>query len=104
GEPERRRTGPGGRVPVSIGRWDVVNDPGIDIVVEVVGGVDPARDLIAAALDKGKPVVTANKEVLAKHGPELLSLAARRGVDLFFEGGVAGGVPIIKPLRHSLAA
>ncbi len=84
--------------------WEVVNDPQVDIVVEVMGGVDPARDLIAAALERGKPVVTANKEVLAKHGTALWSLAARRGVDLFFEGSVAGGIPIIKPLRESLAA
>ncbi|OUM98044.1 MAG: homoserine dehydrogenase [Firmicutes bacterium ZCTH02-B6] len=84
--------------------WEVVSDPSVDIVIEVMGGVDPARDLIAAAVDNGKPVITANKEVLAKHGPELLSLAARRGVDLFFEGSVAGGIPIIKPLRESLAA
>jgi len=79
--------------------WQVVDDPEVDIVVEVIGGVDPARDLIAAALEKGKPVVTANKEVLAKHGSELLSLAARRGVDLFFEGSVAGGIP-----HHQAAA
>ncbi|REJ32861.1 MAG: homoserine dehydrogenase [Bacillota bacterium] len=84
--------------------WQVVDDPEVDIVVEVIGGVDPARDLIAAALEKGKPVVTANKEVLAKHGSELLSLAARRGVDLFFEGSVAGGIPIIQPPRESRAA
>src|SRR5690606_26452034 len=84
--------------------WEIINDPSVDIVVEVMGGVDPARDLITAALEQGKPVVTANKEVLAKHGPELLAVAAQKGVDLFFEGSVAGGIPIIKPLRESLAA
>ncbi|HEY8418012.1 MAG TPA: homoserine dehydrogenase [Limnochordales bacterium] len=84
--------------------WAVVADPEVDIIVEVMGGVDPARELIAAALQRGKPVVTANKEVLAKHGPELLGLAAQHRVDLFFEGSVAGGIPIIKPLRESLAA
>ncbi|MBO8142410.1 MAG: homoserine dehydrogenase [Firmicutes bacterium] len=84
--------------------WEVVRDPAIEIVVEVIGGVHPALELIRAALESGKSVVTANKEVLAKHGPELLELAARRGVDLLFEGSVAGGIPIIKPLRESLAA
>ena len=81
-----------------------MDDPDIDIVVELMGGVDPARELISDGAGQGKPVVTANKEVLARHGPELLALAARHGADLFFEGSVAGGIPIIKPLRECLAA
>lgn len=82
----------------------VVADPDIDIVVELMGGVDPAKQLIADALSSGKSVVTANKEVLARHGGELSALAARHGVDLLFEGSVAGGIPIIRPLRECLAA
>ena len=81
----------------------VVTDPSIDVVVEVMGGVDPARRLILAALEAKKPVVSANKELLADCGPELFAAAARSGVDLLFEAAVAGGIPIIRPLRESLA-
>jgi homoserine dehydrogenase len=78
-------------------------DPEIDVVVEVIGGVDPARELIRTALRAGKPVVTANKELIAHHGPELFALAASAGVDLLFEASVAGGIPLMRPLRESLA-
>lgn len=81
----------------------VVTDPSIDVVVEVMGGTEPARRLILAALDAKKPVVTANKELLANAGPELFSAAMRSGVDLLFEAAVAGGIPLIRPLRESLA-
>jgi homoserine dehydrogenase len=81
----------------------IVADPDIDVVVEVIGGVEPARSLIAAALQAGKPVVTGNKELIAKHGPELFEAAAAAGVDLLFEASVAGGIPLIRPLRESLA-
>ena len=81
----------------------VVADPSIDVVVEVMGGVEPARRLILAALDAKKPVVSANKELLANAGPELLAAAGRSGVDLLYEAAVAGGIPIIRPLRESLA-
>jgi homoserine dehydrogenase len=81
----------------------VVADPDIDVVVEVMGGVEPARGLIEAALRAGKPVVTANKELIARDGPELLQIAATAGVDLLFEASVAGGIPLIRPLRESLA-
>jgi homoserine dehydrogenase len=81
----------------------VVNDPSIDVIVEVMGGLEPARALILAALDAKKPVVTANKELLANVGPELFGAAGRSGVDLQFEAAVAGGIPIIRPLRESLA-
>lgn len=80
----------------------IVDDPDVDLVVEVIGGVDPARDLIVTALKAGKPVVTGNKELLAKHGAELFEAAERAGVDLLFEAAVAGGIPIIRPLRESL--
>jgi homoserine dehydrogenase len=81
----------------------LVCDPAIDVVVEVMGGVEPARTLITAALEAGKPVVTANKELIARHGPELFEAAARAGVDLLFEASVAGGIPLMRPLRESLA-
>jgi homoserine dehydrogenase len=81
----------------------VVNDPAIDVVVEVMGGISPARDLVLAALTSGKPVVSANKELLANHGGELWDAAGAAGVDLLFEASVAGGIPLIRALRESLA-
>lgn len=81
----------------------VVADPAVDVVVEVIGGIEPARSLILAALEKGKPVITANKELLANVGTELFEAAERAGVDLLFEASVAGGIPLIRPLRESLA-
>jgi len=81
---------------------DVVADPGVDIVVEVIGGIEPARELILTALAAGKPVITANKELLANHGAELFEAASAGGVDLLFEAAVAGGIPIMRPLRESL--
>jgi homoserine dehydrogenase len=81
----------------------VVTDPAVDVVVEVIGGVEPARSLILAALKSGKPVVTANKELLANFGEELFEAAATAGVDLLFEASVAGGIPLMRPLRESLA-
>ncbi|HEY3376284.1 MAG TPA: homoserine dehydrogenase [Armatimonadota bacterium] len=82
---------------------DVLNDPEIDIVIEAMGGVKPAKEFIAAALRAGKSVVTPNKELIAKHGAELLNIAAEAGVDLMFEGAVGGGIPIIRPMKESLA-
>ena len=80
----------------------VVNDPTVDLVVEVMGGIEPARELIMAALNKSKPVVTANKELLANMGTELFALADDKGVDLLFEAAVGGGIPIMRVLRESL--
>ncbi len=82
---------------------DVVNDPNIDVVVETIGGIEPARGLILDAIAGGKPVVTANKELLANLGSELYSAADDKGVDLLFEAAVAGGIPFMRPLRESLA-
>jgi homoserine dehydrogenase len=81
----------------------VVTDPSIDVVVEVIGGVEPARSLILAALKSAKPVITANKELLANFGEELFEAAETAGVDLLFEASVAGGIPLMRPLRESLA-
>ena len=80
----------------------VVVDPEIDLVVEVIGGIEPARELIMTALASGKPVVTGNKELLANVGSELFAAAESSGVDLLFEAAVAGGIPLIRPLRESL--
>jgi len=81
---------------------DVVNDPSIDLIVEVIGGIEPARSLVLDSLKVGKPVVTANKELLANVGAELFAAADAAGVDLLFEAAVAGGIPLIRPLRESL--
>jgi homoserine dehydrogenase len=81
----------------------VVDDPEVDVVCEVLGGVEPARALLLRALANGKPVVTANKELLATRGQELFDAADGSGTDLFFEASVAGGIPLIRPLKESLA-
>ncbi len=80
----------------------VVEDPEIDLVVELIGGIEPARELVLRALELGKPVITGNKELLANHGAELCAAADDAGVDLLFEAAVAGGIPLIRPLRESL--
>jgi homoserine dehydrogenase len=83
----------------------LAKDPAVDVIVETIGGSEgPARALIQAALAAGKPVVTANKALLAIHGAELAELAARSGVPLAFEAAVAGGIPAIKAIREGLAA
>jgi homoserine dehydrogenase len=83
---------------------DILNDPEIDIVVELIGRVHPAKEYIEAALKHGKHVVTANKDVLAEYGKALFTLAEENHVDFQFEGAVGGGIPIIRPLRSCLAA
>jgi homoserine dehydrogenase len=83
---------------------DVIADPGVQVVVEVMGGVRPALDYVLEALRRGKSVVTANKDMVAEHGRELFAAAERYGCDLFFEASVAGGIPIIRTLKASLAA
>ncbi len=83
---------------------DIVNHPEIDIVIELIGGERPAADYIREALIAGKPVVTANKEVMAKHGYELLTLAQQHQVALRFEASVGGGIPLIAPFQEDLVA
>ena len=83
---------------------DIANDPEIEIVVEVMGGKQPAMNYILACLDAGKNVVTANKDLVATHGHELLEAAEESGVDFLFEAAVAGAIPIIRPLKQCLAA
>ncbi len=81
----------------------VTDDPDIDVVVEVIGGIEPARTYIAAALARGKSVVTANKQLMAHHGIELLDLARGRGLEVRFEASVAGGIPVLRALQEGLA-
>ena len=89
---------------VSTDVFDVVNDVEIDILIETIGGYDPALDVIKQALSKGKHVVTANKALIAEHGNELFEIAQQNKVVLAYESSVAGGIPIIKALREGLAA
>jgi homoserine dehydrogenase len=81
----------------------LVTRPDVDLVVEVIGGIEPARSLILAALESGKSVVTANKALLAEDGPTLFEAAEKAGRDLYYEAAVAGAIPILRPLRESLA-
>jgi len=93
-----------GQAAVTADAWEVVDDPAIDIVVELIGGYGIARDLVLKAIANGKHVVTANKALLATHGNEIFTAAQNRGVMVAFEGAVAGGIPIIKALREGLTA
>ena len=82
--------------------YSVVNDPAIDLIIEVIGGISPAKELILAAFKNGKSVVTANKALLAKEGAALYQAAGEANVDLYYEAAVAGAIPILRPLRESL--
>jgi homoserine dehydrogenase len=101
---ERARTRTGGKVKVVSSPFDIVNDPDIDIVVELIGGYEQARELVLQAIANGKHVVTANKALLAVHGNEIFAAAQAKGVMVAFEAAVAGGIPIIKALREGLTA
>ncbi len=97
------------RLRIPRGLWtrdprQIVRDPTIQVVIELIGGIQPAKALITEALRRRKHVVTANKALLAEHGQELFELAQRHGVELLFEAAVAGGIPIIKTLREGLVA
>lgn len=81
---------------------ELVRRDGVDLVIELIGGIEPARSLIRAAIERGASVVTANKALLAQHGGELFESAKAAGVDLYYEAAVAGAIPIIRPLRESL--
>jgi homoserine dehydrogenase len=93
-----------GDLPLTINPFDVVDDPNIDIVVELIGGLEPARELVLQAIANGKHVVTANKHLVAKYGNEIFAAAQAKGVMVAFEAAVAGGIPIIKALREGLTA
>lgn len=83
---------------------EMIRDPNIHVIVETIGGIKPARDFILAAIENGKSVVTSNKELIAKHGHEILALADQKGVDVEFEGAVGGVIPVIRTLKESLEA
>ena len=83
--------------------FSIVNDPEIDLIVEVMGGIEPARELALLAINNRKSIVTANKALLASHGADLFSAAYAKGEDIYYEASVAGAIPIIRPLRDSLA-
>ena len=93
-----------GDLPLTTNPFDVVDDPDIDIVVELIGGLEPARELVMQAIANGKHVVTANKHLIAKYGNEIFAAAQAKGVMVAFEAAVAGGIPIIKALREGLTA
>jgi homoserine dehydrogenase len=92
-----------GGIPFSTDVYDVVSDPAIDIVVEVIGGYDAAKELVLTAIRNGKHVVTANKALIAEHGTEIFAAAEKAGVIVAYEAGVAGGIPVIKAIREGLA-
>ncbi|WP_415258106.1 homoserine dehydrogenase [Thauera phenylacetica] len=94
----------GGEVKLTDDAFSVVTDPGIDIVVELIGGYGVAKELVLKAIENGKHVVTANKALLAVHGNEIFAAAQKKGVMVAFEAAVAGGIPIIKALREGLTA
>jgi homoserine dehydrogenase len=101
---EKARRAVGEAVEVTGDVYAVVSHPEVDIVAELIGGTELARDLVLAAIDNGKHVVTANKALLAIHGNEVFSAAQAKGVSVAFEAAVAGGIPIIKALREGLTA
>ncbi|KIL41029.1 homoserine dehydrogenase [Gordoniibacillus kamchatkensis] len=84
--------------------YDIIDDPGINVVIEVMGGIEPAKTYILAALEKGKHIVTANKDLMAMHGAEILAKAAEKGCDVFYEASVAGGIPIIRTLVEGFSS
>ncbi|MNI14585.1 Homoserine dehydrogenase [compost metagenome] len=84
--------------------WDIIDDPEIDVIIEVMGGITDTKEYILSALDKGKHIVTANKDLMAIHGPEILAKAAKAGCDVFYEASVAGGIPIIRTLVEGFSA
>lgn len=90
-------------IAVTADPYDVINDPDIDIVLELIGGAGPVKDMVLTAIDNGKHVVTANKSLLALHGNEIFAKASAKGVIVAFEAAVAGGIPIIKSIREGLS-
>ncbi|EQD26595.1 homoserine dehydrogenase, partial [mine drainage metagenome] len=101
---ERAALKTGGRIQLSTDPLQVVEAGDVDVVVELMGGYEPAKTLVLHALELGKPVVTANKALLALHGNEIFATALQHGVMVGFEAAVAGGIPIIKALREGLTA
>lgn len=84
--------------------WEIVRDPAIDVIVEVMGGIGQSREIILEALERGKHIVTANKDLMALHGPEILAKAREKGCDVLYEASVAGGIPIIRTLIEGFSS
>lgn len=103
-DPNKERVAELDRGRLTTDAAQVIDDASLDVVVEVMGGVEPARGYLNRAIESGKQIVTANKMLLASHGGDLLDRARKRGVDLAFEGAVGGGIPVIRVLRDSLAS
>jgi homoserine dehydrogenase len=103
-DPSKERVQELDRARVTTDPEAIFGDKSIDVMVEVMGGVDPARGLVERAIDAGCGVVTANKMLLAMHGPDLVERAIKKGVDLAFEGSVGGGIPVVRVLREALAS
>jgi homoserine dehydrogenase len=101
-DPSKRRDVPVHPSAFTADPMEVVDDPDIDIVCELMGGSEPAGSLILAAFDRDKPVVTANKELLSTRGRELFDASDAKGLDLYFEAAVGGGIPLVRPLKESL--
>jgi len=101
-DPSKVRDVPLDRLRFTEDATAVVEDPDVDIVCELIGGLEPAGSLVLAAFERGKPVVTANKELLATRGRELFDASDAKGLDLYFEAAVGGGIPLIRPLKESL--
>ncbi|MES9843601.1 MAG: homoserine dehydrogenase [Candidatus Sedimenticola sp. PURPLELP] len=92
------------RIKITTDAFEVVNDPEVEIIVELIGGYSPAKELVLQAIENGKHVVTANKALIALHGDEIFAAAQKKGVMVAFEAAVAGGIPIIKAMREGLSA
>ncbi len=92
------------QIKITADAFEVVNDPELDIIIELIGGYSPAKELVLKAIENGKHVVTANKALIAMHGNEIFAAAQKKGVTVAFEAAVAGGIPIIKAVREGLAA
>ncbi|SMP02581.1 homoserine dehydrogenase [Laceyella tengchongensis] len=101
---DKPRSVPGMEHLVTDRAEEILQDPAIDVVIEVMGGIHPAKEYICAALERGKHVVTANKDLMALYGAEILTLAKERGSDVFYEASVAGGVPILRALEESFSS
>jgi homoserine dehydrogenase len=101
-DPSKRRDVPVHPSAFTADPMEVVDDPDVDILCELMGGSEPAGSLILAAFDRDKPVVTANKELLSTRGRELFDASDAKGLDLYFEAAVGGGIPLVRPLKESL--
>ena len=100
---EKKRACPTKDIKITQDPFDIVNNPEIDVVIELIGGYDLAKELVLKAIENGKHVVTANKALIAVHGNEIFQAAQNKGVMVAFEAAVAGGIPIIKAIREGLA-